>query len=78
MHPLVDKIKALDADRLTPLNALEMLHGWKQELTAEDEELTPLPAKSQDKKGAHQSGGDQGPNQPHRRAIAGIKNHETQ
>ena len=40
-HPLVDKIKALDADQLTPLNALEMLHGWKQELKAEDQESLP-------------------------------------
>ncbi len=31
-HPLVDKIKALDANRLTPMNALEILHEWKQEL----------------------------------------------
>jgi DNA mismatch repair protein MutS len=31
-HPLVDKIKALDANNLTPLNALEMLHQWKDDL----------------------------------------------
>ncbi len=36
-HPLVDKIKALDANNLTPLNALEMLHQWKAVLS--DEEL---------------------------------------
>ena len=32
-HPLVDKIKALDANNLTPLNALEMLHQWKDDLS---------------------------------------------
>lgn len=32
-HPLVDKIKALDANNLTPLNALEILHQWKVDLS---------------------------------------------
>ena len=31
-HPLVDKIKALDANDLTPINALQMLHQWQSEL----------------------------------------------
>ncbi len=31
-HPLIDKIKRLDTGHLTPLSALEMLHGWQQEL----------------------------------------------
>jgi DNA mismatch repair protein MutS len=31
-HPLVDKIKALDANQLTPMNALQMLHSWKEDL----------------------------------------------
>ncbi|MEL7496856.1 MAG: DNA mismatch repair protein MutS [Planctomycetota bacterium] len=35
-HPLVDKIKALDANTLTPLNALQMLHEWQNELSEED------------------------------------------
>ena len=34
-HPLIDKIKALDANMLTPLNALEMLHQWKEDLSEE-------------------------------------------
>ncbi|MCL4169625.1 UNVERIFIED_CONTAM: hypothetical protein GTU68_053724 [Idotea baltica] len=39
-HPLVDKIKALDANDLTPINALQMLHQWQSEL-AEKEVDTP-------------------------------------
>ncbi len=35
-HPLVDKIKALDANNMTPLNALEMLHQWKEVLAEEE------------------------------------------
>jgi DNA mismatch repair protein MutS len=34
-HPLVDKIKALDANQLTPMNALQMLHAWKEDLGGE-------------------------------------------
>lgn len=34
-HPLVDKIKALDANELTPIHALQMLHDWKSELADE-------------------------------------------
>lgn len=34
-HPLVDKIKALDANGLTPINALQMLHQWQTELSEE-------------------------------------------
>lgn len=38
-HPLVDKIKALDANQLTPLNALRMLHDWQTELVDESEDV---------------------------------------
>ena len=34
-HPLIDKIKKLDANEVTPLKALEMLHEWKQDIEAE-------------------------------------------
>jgi DNA mismatch repair protein MutS len=34
-HPLVDKIKALDANNLTPLHALKMLHQWKEDLSGD-------------------------------------------
>ena len=37
-HPLVDKIKALDANELTPLSALQMLHSWQSELSEDDVE----------------------------------------
>ena len=37
-HPLVDKIKALDANKLTPLSALQMLHSWQSELSEDDAE----------------------------------------
>ena len=37
-HPLVDKIKALDANDLTPLSALQMLHSWQSELSEDDVE----------------------------------------
>jgi DNA mismatch repair protein MutS len=40
-HPLIDKIKALDANHLTPMNALEMLHQWKDDLAEETIETTP-------------------------------------
>lgn len=40
-HPLVDKIKALDANQLTPINALQMLHQWQTELS--DEQSPELP-----------------------------------
>ena len=35
-HPLVDKIKALDANDLTPINALQMLHEWQTELSEKE------------------------------------------
>lgn len=38
-HPLVDKIKALDANQLTPINALQMLHDWQTELVEESEDV---------------------------------------
>ncbi len=34
-HPLVEKLKALDANQLTPMNALQMLHSWKEDLDEE-------------------------------------------
>ncbi len=34
-HPLLDKIRSLEPTQLTPMNALEMLHQWQQELTDE-------------------------------------------
>ncbi len=36
-HPLVDKIRALDANSLTPINALRILHDWQTELVEEAE-----------------------------------------
>ena len=38
-HPLVDKIKALDANQLTPINALQMLHDWQSELVDETDDI---------------------------------------
>ena len=32
-HPLIDKIRSLEPTEMTPMNALEMLHQWQQELT---------------------------------------------
>ena len=34
-HPLVDKIKALDANKITPIGALQILHDWQNELADE-------------------------------------------
>lgn len=34
-HPLVDKIKALDANQMTPIKALQTLHQWQSELVEE-------------------------------------------
>ena len=34
-HPLVDKIKAMDTDNVTPMGALELLHQWQHELNDE-------------------------------------------
>ncbi len=31
-HPLIEKIKCLDPNQLTPMNALEMVNKWKDEL----------------------------------------------
>jgi len=31
-HPLIEKIKGLDPNQLTPMNALEMVNRWKDEL----------------------------------------------
>ena len=37
-HPLVEKIKALDANQLTPMSALQMLHAWKDDLQDESDD----------------------------------------
>jgi DNA mismatch repair protein MutS len=42
-HPLVDKIKSLDANALTPMNALQILHDWQTELGDEAETALPKP-----------------------------------
>ena len=34
-HPLLDKIRSLEPTEMTPMNALEMLHQWQQELSGE-------------------------------------------
>jgi DNA mismatch repair protein MutS len=39
-HPLIEKIKRIDANHLTPLNALEMLHAWKAELEESEKRET--------------------------------------
>lgn len=36
-HPLVDKIKALDANQVTPIKALQLLHDWQHELVDDGE-----------------------------------------
>ena len=40
-HPLVDKIKALDANQMTPIKALETLHQWQSELVEESVQCEP-------------------------------------
>ena len=42
-HPLVDKIKSLDANALTPMNALQILHDWQTELVEDAEAVLPKP-----------------------------------
>ncbi len=37
-HPLLDKIRSLQPTEITPMNALEMLHQWQQELS-DDEDI---------------------------------------
>jgi DNA mismatch repair protein MutS len=34
-HPLLETIRGTDVDRLTPLEALQLLHQWRAELAAE-------------------------------------------
>lgn len=34
-HPLIDELRRLDVDRLAPIDALEKLHAWRQQLLAE-------------------------------------------
>ena len=34
-HPLLDTIRETDIDRLTPLEALQLVHKWRNELTRE-------------------------------------------
>ncbi len=36
-HPLIEKIKRIDANHVTPLNALELLHAWKAELSNQED-----------------------------------------
>ncbi len=36
-HPLIDKIKGIDTDQVTPMDALEMIHRWKTELDDDNE-----------------------------------------
>jgi DNA mismatch repair protein MutS len=36
-HPLIDKIKKLDPNQLTPLHALEMVNQWQTELSDDDQ-----------------------------------------
>ena len=38
-HPIVDKIKALDANQMTPIKALQTLHQLQSELVEETEEI---------------------------------------
>lgn len=35
-HPLIEKIKRIDTNHLTPLRALETISSWQRELTSED------------------------------------------
>ena len=35
-HPLLDKIRETEVDRLTPLDALQLLSTWRTELREED------------------------------------------
>ena len=44
-HPLLDKIRSLQPTELTPMNALEMLHQWQQELTEPADSDDPAVAK---------------------------------
>ncbi|MFN9342627.1 MAG: hypothetical protein ACK6DB_08570 [Planctomycetota bacterium] len=34
-HPLIEKIKRIDTDHLTPLRALEAITSWQRELAGE-------------------------------------------
>ena len=34
-HPLIDKLKELDANELTPMMALELIHRWQREVSEE-------------------------------------------
>ena len=36
-HPLLEKIKKLDPNQLTPLHALEMVNQWQTELSTKDD-----------------------------------------
>ena len=44
-HPLLDKIRSLEPTEMTPMNALEMLHQWQQELTEPSDADDPAVAK---------------------------------
>ena len=36
-HPLIDKIRRIDTNHVTPMSALELLHQWQSELAGEGE-----------------------------------------
>ena len=42
-HPLIDKIKRIDTNHVTPMGALEMLNQWREELTDENAEKSVSP-----------------------------------
>jgi DNA mismatch repair protein MutS len=44
-HPLLDKIRSLEPTEMTPMNALEMLHQWQQELTEPVDSADPAVSK---------------------------------
>jgi DNA mismatch repair protein MutS len=37
-HPLLDEIRQLDLDQLTPLEALQRMHDWQQQLEGSADE----------------------------------------
>lgn len=42
-HPLIDKIRRIDTNHVTPMGALEMLNQWREELVEENpESVSPL------------------------------------
>ena len=43
-HPLVDELRNLQIDAMTPIDALQMLQQWQQKILAGED--TPTPARS--------------------------------